>query len=65
MHYIDMMFCNPGKFEATRKGISERPVAGCAAGQVADALTRSFEGHVMAVNADAHGGTSAGFVRRT
>jgi hypothetical protein len=52
-------------FDATRKGIQERPVAGCAAGQDADALTRSLEGHVMSVHAYAHEGTSAGSAGRT
>ena len=65
MPYIDMMFWNTGMFEATRKGISERLVAGCAAGQDADALTRSLEGHVVSVHAYAHEGTSAGSARRT
>jgi hypothetical protein len=65
MPYINMMFWNTGMFEATLEGISERPVAECTAGQVADALTRSFEGHVMRVYAYTRGGTSAGFARRT
>jgi hypothetical protein len=51
MPYINMMFWNTGMFEATLEGISERPVAECTAGRVADALTRSFEGHVMRVYA--------------
>ena len=51
MPYINMMFWNTGMFEATLEGISERPVAECTAGQVAYALTRSFEGHVMRVYA--------------
>jgi ribosomal protein S18 acetylase RimI-like enzyme len=37
------------------EGISERPVAECTAAQVADALTRSFEGYVMPVNVSAQG----------
>ncbi len=37
------------------EGISERPVAECTAAQVADALTRSFEGYVMPVNVSARG----------
>jgi ribosomal protein S18 acetylase RimI-like enzyme len=37
------------------EGISERPVAECAAAQVADAFTRSFEGYVMPVNVSARG----------
>jgi hypothetical protein len=44
MSYVDMLFWNTGMFEATLEGISERPVAECTAVQVADALTRSFEG---------------------
>ncbi|HEY6581826.1 MAG TPA: GNAT family N-acetyltransferase [Rubrobacter sp.] len=35
--------------------ISRRPVAECTATQVADALTRSFEGYVMPVNVSARG----------
>ncbi|HEX6711126.1 MAG TPA: GNAT family N-acetyltransferase [Rubrobacter sp.] len=35
--------------------ISETPVAECTAAQVADALTRSFEGYVMPVNVSAQG----------
>src|SRR5215217_7905304 len=35
--------------------ISGRPVAECTATQVADALTRSFEGYVMPVNVSARG----------
>ena len=37
------------------EGISRRPVAECIAAQVADALTRSFEGYVMPVNVTAQG----------
>ena len=37
------------------EGVSERPVAECTAAQVADALTRSFEGYVMPVNVSARG----------
>jgi len=37
------------------EGISERPVAECTAAQVAEALTRSFEGYVMPVNVSARG----------
>jgi hypothetical protein len=44
MPYVDMLFWNTGMFEATLEGISERPVAECTAVQVADALTRPFEG---------------------
>src|SRR5215208_1101022 len=36
-------------------GISTTPVAECTADQVADALTRSFEGYVMPVNVSAQG----------
>jgi ribosomal protein S18 acetylase RimI-like enzyme len=36
-------------------GISTTPVAECTADQVADALTRSFEGYVMPVNVTAQG----------
>jgi GNAT superfamily N-acetyltransferase len=36
-------------------GISERPVAECTAAQVADALTRSFEGYVVPVDVSARG----------
>jgi hypothetical protein len=50
-----MLFWNIGMFEGTLEGISERPVAECTAVQEADALTRSFEGHVMPVNVDARG----------
>ena len=35
--------------------ISERPVAECTAAQVADALTKAFEGYVMPVNVSARG----------
>jgi hypothetical protein len=42
MPYVDMLFWNTGMFEATLEGISERLVAECTAGQVADALMRSF-----------------------
>jgi hypothetical protein len=42
MPYVDMLLWNTGMFEATLEGISERLVAECTAGQVADALTRSF-----------------------
>ena len=41
--------------QATREGISRRPVAECTAAQVADALTKSFEGYVMPVNVTAQG----------
>jgi ribosomal protein S18 acetylase RimI-like enzyme len=41
--------------QATYKGISRRPVAECTAAQVADALTKSFEGYVMPVNVTAQG----------
>src|SRR5215218_1874712 len=37
------------------EGISRRPVAECIAAQVADALTKSFEGYVMPVHVTAHG----------
>jgi ribosomal protein S18 acetylase RimI-like enzyme len=37
------------------EGISNRPVAECTAAEVADALTRSFEGYVMPVNVSAQG----------
>ena len=37
------------------EGISEQPVAECTAAQVADALTRSFEGYVMPVDVSARG----------
>jgi hypothetical protein len=36
-------------------GISERPVAECTAAQVAEALTRSFEGYVVPVDMSARG----------
>ena len=55
MPYVDLLFWNTGMFEATLEGISERPVAECTAVQVADALTRSFEGHVIPANVDARG----------
>jgi hypothetical protein len=55
MPYLDMLFWNTGMFEPTLESISERPVAECTAVQVADALTRSFEGHVIPVNVDARG----------
>jgi hypothetical protein len=55
MPYVDLLFWNTGMFEATLEGISERPVAECTAVLVADALTRSFEGHVIPVNVDAQG----------
>ncbi|MBA2712332.1 MAG: GNAT family N-acetyltransferase [Rubrobacteraceae bacterium] len=41
--------------EENIEGISRRPVAECTAAEVADALTRSFEGYVMPVNVDAQG----------
>jgi ribosomal protein S18 acetylase RimI-like enzyme len=41
--------------QATNEGISPRPVAECTAAQVADALTRSFEGYLMPVNVTAEG----------
>ena len=41
--------------QATNEGISRRPVAECTAAQVADALTKSFEGYVMPVNVTAQG----------
>ena len=37
------------------EGISRRPVAECTSAQVADALTKSFEGYVMPVNVTAEG----------
>ena len=37
------------------EGISRRPVAECIAAQVADALTKSFEGYVMPVHVTAQG----------
>jgi ribosomal protein S18 acetylase RimI-like enzyme len=40
---------------ANIEGISRRPVAECTAAQVADALTRSFEGYVMPVEVSARG----------
>jgi ribosomal protein S18 acetylase RimI-like enzyme len=40
---------------ANIEGISRRPVAECTAAQVADALTRSFEGYVMPVDVSARG----------
>ena len=55
MPYLDMLYSNTGMFEPTLESISERPVAECTAVQVADALTRYFEGHVIAVNVDARG----------
>jgi hypothetical protein len=55
MPYVDMLFWNTGMFEGTLEGISERPVAECTAVQGADALTKSFEGHVMPVNVDPRG----------
>jgi hypothetical protein len=58
MPYVDMLFWNTGMFEATLEGISERLVAECTAVQVADALTRSFEGHVIPVNVDARGSST-------
>jgi ribosomal protein S18 acetylase RimI-like enzyme len=39
--------------QETSEGISRRPVAECTAAQVADALTKSFEGYVMPVNVTA------------
>jgi hypothetical protein len=36
-------------------GISERPVAECTAAQVANALTRTFEGYVVSVDVSARG----------
>jgi ribosomal protein S18 acetylase RimI-like enzyme len=41
--------------QATNEDISRRPVAECTATQVADALTKSFEGYVMPVNVTAQG----------
>jgi ribosomal protein S18 acetylase RimI-like enzyme len=41
--------------QATHEGISRRPVAECIAAQVADALTKSFEGYVMPVHVTAQG----------
>jgi ribosomal protein S18 acetylase RimI-like enzyme len=40
---------------ANNEGISRRPVAECTAAQVADALTKSFEGYVMPVKVTAQG----------
>ena len=42
-------------FQSKSEGISNRPVAECTAAEVADALTRSFEGYVMPVNVGAQG----------
>jgi hypothetical protein len=55
MPYVDPLFWNTGMFEVTLDGISGRLVAECTAVQVADALTRSFEGHVIPVNVNARG----------
>jgi ribosomal protein S18 acetylase RimI-like enzyme len=41
--------------QAHSEDFSRRPVAECTAAQVADALTRSFEGYVMPVNVTAEG----------
>lgn len=41
--------------QASIDDFSERPVAECTAAQVAEALTRSFEGYVMPVNVRARG----------
>ena len=41
--------------QGTNEGISRRPVAECTAAQVANALTKSFEGYVMPVNVTAEG----------
>jgi ribosomal protein S18 acetylase RimI-like enzyme len=41
--------------QATNEDISRQPVAECTATQVADALTKSFEGYVMPVNVTAQG----------
>jgi ribosomal protein S18 acetylase RimI-like enzyme len=41
--------------QVTNEGISRRPVAECTAAEVADALTKSFEGYVMPVNVTAEG----------
>jgi ribosomal protein S18 acetylase RimI-like enzyme len=42
-------------FQAIDEGVSTRPVAECAAAEVADALTKSFEGYVTPVNVTARG----------
>ena len=42
-------------FRVNFDGISGQPVAECTAAQVADALTRSFEGYVVPVKVSAHG----------
>jgi ribosomal protein S18 acetylase RimI-like enzyme len=41
--------------QSKSEGISRRPVAECTAAQVADTLTKSFEGYVMPVNVTAQG----------
>jgi ribosomal protein S18 acetylase RimI-like enzyme len=41
--------------QAIDEGVSRRPVAECTAVEVADALTKSFEGYVMPVNVTAQG----------
>ena len=41
--------------QGIHEGITRRPVAECTAAQVADALTKSFEGYVMPVNVSAEG----------
>jgi ribosomal protein S18 acetylase RimI-like enzyme len=41
--------------QETNEGTSRRPVAECTAAQVADALTKSFEGYVMPVKVTAQG----------
>ncbi len=41
--------------QSRSEGISNRPVAECTAAEVADALTKSFEGYVMPVNVSAQG----------
>jgi ribosomal protein S18 acetylase RimI-like enzyme len=41
--------------QETNEGISRRPVAECTAAQVADVLTKSFEGYVMPVKVTAQG----------
>jgi ribosomal protein S18 acetylase RimI-like enzyme len=41
--------------QGTNEDIFRRPVAECTAAQVADALTKSFEGYVMPVNVTAQG----------
>ena len=41
--------------QRVNEGVSRRPVAECTAAQVADALTRSFEGYLMPVNVTAEG----------